>query len=107
MPTYEYECRACGYCFEQFQNITENPLKRCPKCKKYQLHRLIGKGAGIIFKGTGFYHTDYRSDSYQKGLKAEKKASESAKSSKSKTTGNATAKVSSKDTAKKTADTAA
>ena len=59
MPTYEYECKACGHRFEQFQQMTAKPLEKCPKCKK-KLRRLIGNGAGIIFKGSGFYATDYR-----------------------------------------------
>ncbi|MFA4984234.1 MAG: FmdB family zinc ribbon protein [Candidatus Omnitrophota bacterium] len=59
MPTYEYECRSCGYKFEAFQKMTDKPLAECPKCKKV-LRRLIGSGMGIIFKGSGFYATDYR-----------------------------------------------
>lgn len=59
MPTYEYECTKCNHAFEAFQSITAEPLKRCPKCRS-KVKRLLGKGAGIIFKGTGFYETDYR-----------------------------------------------
>jgi putative FmdB family regulatory protein len=59
MPTYEYECRSCGYIFEAFQKITDKPLSKCPKCDK-EVKRLISAGAGIIFKGSGFYATDYR-----------------------------------------------
>ena len=59
MPTYEYECKSCAYRFEKFQSMTDKPLSRCPKCKK-SLRRIIGNGAGIIFKGAGFYATDYR-----------------------------------------------
>lgn len=59
MPTYEYECTHCGHSFEVFQNITDKPLETCPKCQK-KVRRLIGSGAGIIFKGAGFYATDYR-----------------------------------------------
>lgn len=59
MPTYEYECESCGYRFEKFQSMTDKPLSRCSKCKK-SLRRLIGNGGGIIFKGSGFYATDYR-----------------------------------------------
>ena len=72
MPTYEYECDACGHAFEQFQSITAAPIKKCPICKKSRVRRLIGRGAGIIFKGSGFYQTDYRSDGYQKSAAAEK-----------------------------------
>ena len=68
MPTYEYECQSCGYVFEHFQNITDPPLKRCPKCKG-RVKRLIGTGSGIIFKGSGFYCTDYRSEDYKKKAK--------------------------------------
>ena len=63
MPTYEYECRKCGHQLEQFQNISAAPLKKCPSCGKNALRRLLGAGAGIIFKGTGFYQTDYRRSS--------------------------------------------
>ena len=80
MPTYEYECAGCGHQFEEFQSITANPLKKCPECGKNQLQRLIGTGAGIIFKGSGFYQTDYRSESYKKGASAEKKSKESTSS---------------------------
>ena len=77
MPTYEYECRKCGHLFEKFQSMTDERLKTCPECKG-RVDRLIGTGAGIIFKGSGFYETDYRSDSYQKG--AQKASSSSAAS---------------------------
>lgn len=72
MPTYDYLCKNCGHEFENFQPITARPLRKCPKCSKMQLQRLIGAGAGIIFKGSGFYQTDYRSESYKKGQQAEK-----------------------------------
>lgn len=60
MPTYQYECSACGYAFETMQSMMDKKLKKCPKCGKLKLHRLIGTGSGIIFKGTGFYETDYK-----------------------------------------------
>lgn len=60
MPTYEYACPKCGHQFEQFQSMSDEPLKKCPKCKKAGLKRLVGGGAGLIFKGTGFYITDYK-----------------------------------------------
>lgn len=72
MPTYEYECRSCHHEFETFQNMSADPLKKCPECKKNSLYRKIGIGAGIIFKGSGFYETDYRSSSYTEGAKNEK-----------------------------------
>ena len=62
MPTYEYECEKCGHCFEEFQSITAGPLEECPECKG-KVKRLISKGAGIIFKGSGFYETDYKNPS--------------------------------------------
>lgn len=70
MPTYEYECTRCGYVFERFQSMTDAPRKRCPKCRA-AVRKLIGAGAGLIFKGSGFYETDYRSDSYREGAKKE------------------------------------
>ena len=60
MPTYEYECGKCGHRMEHFQSMTEKPLKKCPKCAKSSLQRLIGSGSGVIFKGSGFYETDYK-----------------------------------------------
>ena len=66
MPTYDYECTACQHKFEKFQSITASPVRTCPACGKRKVRRLIGTGAGIIFKGSGFYTTDYRSDSYKK-----------------------------------------
>ena len=71
MPTYDYECGSCGHKFELFQSITAKPQKRCPACGRRTAKRLIGTGAGIIFKGSGFYETDYRSESYKKAAKAE------------------------------------
>ena len=65
MPTYDYACEKCGHRFDEFQSITAKPLRKCPECGKMALKRLIGAGAGIIFKGSGFYQTDYRSDSYK------------------------------------------
>jgi len=72
MPTYEYECEKCGQVFEQFQSITAEPLKICPKggCGG-TVHRLLSGGGGFLFKGSGFYSTDYRSDSYKKGAKSD------------------------------------
>lgn len=73
MPTYEYKCGACGHAYEMFQSMTEPPKKRCPKCGKNTAERLIGTGAGVLFKGSGFYETDYRSEGYKKAAEAEKK----------------------------------
>ena len=76
MPTYDYKCDACGHAFEKFQSITAPSIRKCPSCGKRKVRRLIGTGAGIIFKGSGFYQTDYRSESYKKGAEEDKKAKE-------------------------------
>jgi putative FmdB family regulatory protein len=72
MPTYEYACEACEHQFEEFQSMKDEPLKKCPKCGQLKLRRLLGTGAALLFKGSGFYITDYRSDSYKAAAKAEK-----------------------------------
>lgn len=72
MPTYDYRCNACEHTFEEFQSMSEDVLVECPKCGKPKLERLIGGGAGFLFKGSGYYVTDYRSDSYTSGEKADK-----------------------------------
>jgi len=69
MPTYEYACSACGHRFEEFQSIKAKPTVVCPKCKKRKVKRLISAGGGFIFKGSGFYITDYRSDKYKEAAK--------------------------------------
>jgi putative FmdB family regulatory protein len=71
MPTYDYKCDACGHAFEQFQPMSAAPVRKCPKCGKLKVKRLIGTGAGLIFKGSGFYITDYRDQSYKDKAKAE------------------------------------
>jgi putative FmdB family regulatory protein len=71
MPTYAYACENCGHTFDEFQSIKAAPLRKCPECGKAALKRLIGTGAGIIFKGSGFYCTDYRSDGYKKAAQTE------------------------------------
>ena len=71
MPTYDYKCQACEYEFEEFQSITAKPIRKCPECGKMKVKRLIGTGAGVIFKGSGFYETDYRSEGYKKAAKAD------------------------------------
>lgn len=74
MPTYEYECEKCGKVFDVFQKMSDVPLSTCPnKDCGGKIKRLIGRGAGIIFKGSGFYSTDYRSDNYKKREREEKK----------------------------------
>ena len=81
MPTYDYVCDGCGHAFELFQSMTDAVKKTCPECGKKKLRRLIGAGGAIVFKGSGFYKTDYRSDSYKKGAEADKSSSGSSGSS--------------------------
>jgi len=82
MPTYDYECGACGHRFELFQSISDGARRKCPACGRLKLRRLIGAGAAVLFRGSGFYQTDYRSPEYERKAKAEK---ESASASESKT----------------------
>jgi putative FmdB family regulatory protein len=102
MPTYEYHCDACEHNFDEFQSINDKPLKKCPKCGKPKLRRVFGAGAAIIFKGSGFYQTDYRSESYKAAAKAEQ---ESSKTDKASADGKADGKVDSaaKETTSKSA----
>lgn len=74
MPTYEYRCESCNHELEIFQSITAKPLKQCPNCGQKKLARLISAGGGVLFRGSGFYETDYRSESYKKAAEADKKA---------------------------------
>ena len=80
MPTYDYRCDSCDHELEIFQSMSESPKRKCPACGRLKLRRMIGNGAGIIFKGSGFYQTDYRSKSYQQGAESAKKERESATS---------------------------
>jgi putative FmdB family regulatory protein len=80
MPTYDYVCEACDHQFELFQSIKEDAKRKCPKCRKLRLRRLIGPGAAIVFKGSGFYQTDYRSEAYKKAAAAEKSPSDTSSS---------------------------
>jgi len=83
MPTYDYRCRNCGHTFEKFQSITDRPVRKCPICGKLGVKRLIGTGAAVIFKGSGFYQTDYRSADYQKRVESESSPTTDKKPSKS------------------------
>ena len=81
MPTYDYICDGCGHEFEAFESIKADPQKHCSKCDTDQLRRKIGGGGAILFKGSGFYITDYRSDSYTKAAKSDSGSSSSGSSS--------------------------
>jgi putative FmdB family regulatory protein len=82
MPTYEYQCDACQHNFDEFQSINDEPLKKCPKCKKKKLRRVFGTGAALIFRGSGFYTTDYRSESYKSAAKADQAKAETSSNGK-------------------------
>lgn len=83
MPTYDYRCNACGHEFELFQSMSEGVKKKCPSCGKLALERLIGTGAAVLFKGSGFYETDYRSEQYKKAASADKPKADSKPEAKS------------------------
>lgn len=74
MPTYDYQCQNCGHAFELFQQMSAPVKKKCPECGTLKLKRLIGSGSAVVFKGSGFYETDYRSESYKKDAKAAKES---------------------------------
>jgi putative FmdB family regulatory protein len=78
MPTYDYVCDACEHAFEEFQGFSDEVLTKCPKCGKKKLRRLFGSGAAILFKGSGFYETDYRSESYKSAAKKDQEATKPA-----------------------------
>lgn len=82
MPTYEYECRSCAYCFEQVQSMSDEPIKECPKCGK-ELRRIIFGGTGVIFKGSGFYINDSRGKSSSSSIGESHASAESANTTKS------------------------
>ncbi len=107
MPTYEYECPDCGHHFELFQQMSDPVKRKCPECSGRKLKRLIGTGAGIIFKGSGFYETDYRSESYKKDAAADSKSKSDKPAkkdggSKNKDAATKTEKSSAKSSGKKT-----
>lgn len=82
MPTYDYVCDACNHRFEEMQSFSAEPLKICPACGQDKLRRLFGTGAAILFKGGGFYETDYRSDSYKSAAKSDSEAAKPASTDK-------------------------
>jgi putative FmdB family regulatory protein len=92
MPTYEYECDACQHNFDEFQSFSDKPLKKCPKCGKSKLRRVFGAGAAIIFKGSGFYQTDYRSEAYKSAAKAEQESAKPADTKATESKGDTSAK---------------
>ncbi len=100
MPTYDYICDACEHAWELFQKMTDDPVKKCPECGKKKAVRQFGTGAAIMFKGSGFYETDYRSESYKKSKEADKK-SKSEASSGSKSDSNKTSETKSDSSPKK------
>lgn len=106
MPNYDYQCDACGHEWEMFQRMVEDAIKKCPECKKKKARRLFGTGAAIMFKGSGFYETDYRSDSYKKAAKADQESSKSDSGGKSekKSEAQSQSKSESKPTSKKPKD---
>ena len=115
MPTYEYKCLDCGIQFDRFQGITEDPIQECPECSG-QTKRLIGAGAGLIFKGSGFYITDYRSEGYKESAKKDKDSSSSgdgdsksgdSKSGDSKSSDSKPSKTENSNTSKSTSDASA
>ena len=83
MPTYDYECAGCGYTFERFQSMTARQIRTCPECRQRKVRRLIGTGAGLIFKGSGFYATDYRSEGYKQAAKKDQEGTSGKKKEKS------------------------
>ena len=99
MPTYEYKCDACGHAFELFQSMSAEPTRRCPKCKKLKVKRLIGTGAGLIFKGSGFYITDYRDQSYKDKAKADSGSTETETKTEKSDTGDAAKPAAKSETA--------
>ena len=102
MPTYDYKCNACEYEWELFQSIKANPVRKCPECGKLKARRIIGPGAAILFKGSGFYQTDYRSDSYRKGAKAAEKAQDSSSAKDGSSSSTSDSSRSTKDSTAKT-----
>jgi putative FmdB family regulatory protein len=100
MPTYDYECQSCHGKFELFQSITERPVRKCPHCGRASARRLIGAGAGIIFKGSGFYQTDYRSAAYKAEAKADSAGGSASGKSESKSESKAESKPESKPESK-------
>jgi putative FmdB family regulatory protein len=100
MPTYDYVCEACQHRFEEFQSIKAEPLKKCPECGRMKLRRLIGPGAALVFKGSGFYCTDYRSPTYSKAAAADNGSSSSSSNGSSNGSNGSNGKAETKSKAK-------
>ena len=96
MPTYDYSCKNCDHQWEVFHSMKQKPIRKCPECGKLKAERLIGAGGGIIFKGSGFYETDYRSSAYQKDASADKKSQTKSESKGESKSGSADSKPASK-----------
>lgn len=107
MPTYEYVCDRCEHRFELFQQMTDPVKRKCPECGRLALRRLVGAGAGVLFRGNGFYQTDYRSDSYRKAAEAEKKTADGGGKKKKEPKQTASAKGEKKSSATPTTSTPA
>jgi putative FmdB family regulatory protein len=107
MPTYEYKCDNCGHTFDEFQSFKDEPLKDCPQCAEPKLRRLFGTGAAILFKGSGFYETDYRSESYKKAAKADEAPAAKSGSTDSAAKDSSSKGSSSKDSSSKGSSSAA
>ncbi len=105
MPTYDYQCNACDHTFELFQSIKDPVKRKCPECGRNKLRRLFGTGAAIIFKGSGFYQTDYRSKSYKKRAADDKKAAGGEKTGGDKASGDKKSQKSSSDSSSTSKDT--
>jgi len=104
MPTYDYQCSACDYQFELFQSISAPVKRKCPECGKQKLKRLIGPGAAVVFKGSGFYQTDYRSESYKKRAAEDNKSQSSSSKDSSSKDSKSTSKESGTKASKKSSD---
>ena len=104
MPTYDYECGVCGHTCEVFQSISDARKRKCPECGKNGLKRLIGAGAGVIFKGGGFYETDYRSDAYKAKAKADTESSSTSEKSSGDSSGTSEVKKTAEKSSGKKAD---
>jgi putative FmdB family regulatory protein len=106
MPTYEYRCKSCGHEFEEFQTMSADPLIMCPKCAKPTLKRLMSSGVGLVFKGSGFYLTDYKKSNTSSGTSAKSELKPDSKShTKSRSDSHQGSKLDSQHESKQSTDT--